>query len=562
MTDKTEDPAESAAENAGPGSNAPRKVLFSAMKNEAPFVLEWVAYHKVIGFDEIVICSNPSNDGMEELLAALADAGEIRHLRTTVPRGRSPQVIASRAFSEKIGFRPGDWYLWLDADEFLNVHAGDRTVSALIAALEGREAALINWRVFGSGGQARFPGRFLSKAFTGASAPEFPANLELKTLFRFSDAVRGFGLRCLNRPLMAPGSGLTTDAVVVGTGEAARAGNWKHRVWLSGADVRGTARVMPDECGWALAQINHYIVRTPEFFGLKRLRGRGYKPDAAGTANLRHTDAFFAEHDRNEAEDRSILVWENDVSDEIARLMRIPAVAQAKRQSDKLVDAILGETMTDQAPDSTGSAGLPVVAPDRKRPPPAPFIAPPRHAYPPDEVRLVQQALAEAGEVLAYGMGTGTGLGASLGKKITNVECDRDLAARVATELAGFPHAAVHHVDIGPIDGEGMPTRPRFFGRFHLYALSVWDRPDLGSPDLVLIDGRFRAACLSAVLLRTRKPTTVLFDDYADRPHYHGVEKLARKEETVGRMARFTVTPGTIPPEMLTEVIGWFADPR
>jgi hypothetical protein len=40
---------------------APRKVLFSAMKNEAPFVLEWIAYHKAIGFDEIVICSNPSN---------------------------------------------------------------------------------------------------------------------------------------------------------------------------------------------------------------------------------------------------------------------------------------------------------------------------------------------------------------------------------------------------------------------------------------------------------------------------------------------------------------------
>ena len=37
-----------------PGAKAPgRKVLFSAMKNEAPFVLEWIAYHKVIGFTDI-----------------------------------------------------------------------------------------------------------------------------------------------------------------------------------------------------------------------------------------------------------------------------------------------------------------------------------------------------------------------------------------------------------------------------------------------------------------------------------------------------------------------------
>ena len=58
------------------------------------------------------------------------------------------------------------------------------------------------------------------------------------------------------------------------------------------------------------------------------------------------------------------------------------------------------------------------------------------------------------------------------------------------------------------------------------------------------------------------RPTTVLFGDYEDRPHYIGVERFAVKEATVGRMARFTVTPGPIPPDMLTEVVGWFADPR
>lgn len=37
---------------------------------------------------------------------------------------------------------------------------------------------------------------------------------------------------------------------------------------------------------------------------------------------------------------------------------------------------------------------------------------------------------------------------------------------------------------------------------------------------------------------------------------------MARLEEMVGRMARFTVTPGAIPPEMVTQAIGWFTDPR
>ena len=54
----------------------------------------------------------------------------------------------------------------------------------------------------------------------------------------------------------------------------------------------------------------------------------------------------------------------------------------------------------------------------------------------------------------------------------------------------------------------------------------------------------------------------VLFDDYIRRRYYHGVERLAAKEEMVGRMARFTVTPGAIPPDLVTQTVGWFTDPR
>ena len=548
------------AQHSGAGQpSLGRKVLFSAMKNEAPFVLEWIAYHKVIGFDEIVICSNPSNDGMEELLAALAAAGEIRHLRVSVPSGRSPQIMAAMAYGDQVGYREGDWYLWLDADEFLNVHAGDRTVSALIEALGTRQFALINWRIFGSGGRQRFPGRFLSADFVGASLPEFAGNLEVKTLFHCSPSVRGLGQQCINRPLLASRSDITAADVVVGNGNSADPSSRKHRVWLSGADVRGTARIAEDEFGWKLAQINHYIVRTPEFFALKRLRGRGYKANAVGAKNQRHTDAFFVEHDRNEAEDRTILHWEASVTQEIARLLHIPAVAEAKQRSDDLVRAVLAEV---QAVDTGPLAARTSPAAEAPPVPPtaiAEFVLP----FPPEEASLVRKCYAQASCILEYGSGGATLLAAELGKRTICVENDKDRAMQLAARLAGFGNAAqVHRVNTGPTGEDGVPLRPRFQHLFHRYPLSVWDRPDLGEPDLVLIAGRFRAACLAAVMLRAKRPTTVLFDGYAGRPHYHVVERLARKEDTVGRMARFTVTPGAIPPEKLTEVIGWFSDPR
>lgn len=179
------------------------------------------------------------------------------------------------------------------------------------------------------------------------------------------------------------------------------------------------------------------------------------------------------------------------------------------------------------------------------------------------ELAEVQAAYAAATTILEYGSGGSTVLGADQGKRVISVESDKAWAEALARRVTGRPGAVtVHHADIGPTGAWGFPARAKCYDRFHGYALSVWDRPDFTQPDLVLVDGRFRAACLAATLMRTRTPVTLLFDDYAKRGYYHAVERLVLPQRMAGRMAVFTVAPGTIPPDMLTEVIGWFTDPR
>lgn len=182
---------------------------------------------------------------------------------------------------------------------------------------------------------------------------------------------------------------------------------------------------------------------------------------------------------------------------------------------------------------------------------------------PAQEAEALRHYYKAGRNILEYGSGGSTVLGARAGCSILSVESDKAWADRLAAQLALIsPKARVHHVDIGPTGRWGKPIDVTAFPKFHAYPLSVWDRPDCKEPDLVLIDGRFRAACLVAVRLRIKRPTTVLFDDYVDRPQYHGVEYLARLDEMIGRMARFTVTPGPIPAEMMTTAIGWFTDQR
>jgi hypothetical protein len=57
----------------------------TTQKNEGAFLLEWIAYHKIIGFTDIVILSNDCEDGSDEMLDHLSKSGEIVHLRNDGP---------------------------------------------------------------------------------------------------------------------------------------------------------------------------------------------------------------------------------------------------------------------------------------------------------------------------------------------------------------------------------------------------------------------------------------------------------------------------------------------
>ena len=551
---------------AEPDTERPEVVLVSAMRNEGPFVLEWLAYHRVIGVDRVVVVSNGSTDGSDDLLAALAAAGEITFLQTSPGYGVAPQDAAVQAFEAKVGYRPGTWYLWLDADEFLNVHVGDRTVQALLERLGSAGALMLNWRLFGSGGNDSFTGRHISEDFTGASKLGFVANLETKPMFRAGGRFAGFSSNSAGLPRLADGAGVTEADCLGGNGKPLDPKNPRTAPWLARQPYTGRTNLASRrEFGWDLAQINHYSVRTPDHFRLKAARGRGMVSTGPRRPNVRHTPEYFDRFDRNEAEDRSILHWEPAVTAEIARLKTLPGVAEAQARVDALVAEALAaldqgaDKLIDDIPTPKKKVMRGMDA-EMEQEADAPSF---ELTFAPKERRFLVTQYEAATTILEYGSGGSTVLAAKLGKTVFSVESDQDWAERMAHHVASVSDTAkVHWADVGPTGPWGVPMKPREFRKFSGYALSVWDRPDFVQPDLVLIDGRFRASCLVAVLLRATRPVTVLFDDYLKRGYYHGVERLARKEETVGRMARFTVTPGAIPPDMATQAIGWFTDPR
>lgn len=528
-------------------------VLFSAVKNEGPFLLEWIAYHKAIGFDRIAIVSNPSDDGTNEILDALAAAGEILHEIRSVPEGVAPQAVAAEVANDRAWVQDGDWAIWLDGDEFLNIHAGKGTVLDLAARIGKAQGMLIPWRLFGDGGHARFPGRFVSDGFTGAAAMDSPHNLKVKTFFRKSPAVEGFSGHAIHRPRLHPGAGLGLDAFLSPAGGALDKGFSAHRGWLQGRERSRTSRIPAGEIGYGIAQINHYSVRTPEFFRLKAARGRGWK---AG-ANTRHTPAFYREMNLNEVRDDTILRHAKATTKGIAALMAKPGVAAAAEAVAARTAALLAreEAVPMAAAVSVAPDAAPAVAASA---PGATATAPkkaPALTLPPDEARLLCEVYAGARSILEYGSGGSTVVASALpGADVFSVESDAAWAAMMTGWFAANPPEArvrLHHADIGETRAWGRPATTRSFRNWPDYPISVWDRGDFVQPEVVLIDGRFRLACFLTVLFRARRPTTILWDDYAGRDRYHPAETLARPVSLTGRMARFDIVPQPFPPEAI-----------
>ena len=189
----------------------------------------------------------------------------------------------------------------------------------------------------------------------------------------------------------------------------------------------------------------------------------------------------------------------------------------------------------------------------------------PHLTLPEEEAAIVAEAYGAADVILEYGSGGSTALACDLGKRVFSVESDADWCAMMQRWLNGQPHGpriTMHHADIGKTGKWGRPVEPKAFRHFPGYPLSIWDREDLEHPQVVLIDGRFRPACLLATAFRITRPVRVLFDDYVGRGAYHAIEQMFKPIRLHGRMAEFHITPTPIDPTRLNWVMGWFLRPQ
>lgn len=183
--------------------------------------------------------------------------------------------------------------------------------------------------------------------------------------------------------------------------------------------------------------------------------------------------------------------------------------------------------------------------------------------------KLFEQLLQRSQRYIEYGSGGSTVLAARLGKDFVSVESDLTFSKLVTERIKAEDRSGhVVAVDIGTTGAWSAPLFTRSCQSrlqcWRQYVIAPWLRlPSNVTPDLVLIDGRFRIACVlySLMQLHGREEATILFDDYGDRRNYHVVERFARLERMAGRMAVFhprnDITPADLTAPLDRFMIDW-----
>jgi hypothetical protein len=153
-----------------------RVLIVTAMKNEAPFILEWIAYNRLIGVDHFLVYTNDCTDTTVALLDRLATLGIVtRRDNPCVAGGKvKPQHAALRDAVRQPVYRQADWVVTIDLDEFIAIHVGDGTLDDLFAACNHPNAISLTWRFFGNGGVTRFEDRPIVAQFTRCAPEAFP----------------------------------------------------------------------------------------------------------------------------------------------------------------------------------------------------------------------------------------------------------------------------------------------------------------------------------------------------------------------------------------------------
>jgi len=162
--------------------------IVTQFRNEAPYLAEWITYHRLVGVGHFWLYDDGSTDDWPTALAAPLAEGVVEVL--PLPEAHGPDVPT--AVKQPGTFRDGlrracgrtRWVALIDMDEFILPMREATVPDCLARHFTTASGIYVNWRMLGTNHQIVSLGRPLLPALTGCSLSSHPENGNGKSLVR------------------------------------------------------------------------------------------------------------------------------------------------------------------------------------------------------------------------------------------------------------------------------------------------------------------------------------------------------------------------------------------
>lgn len=168
--------------------------IATIFQNEAPYLKEWIEFHKLVGVQHFYLYNHFSNDDYMSVLEPYIAAGDVEltqwpYKQTSLEHWTQ---IQCSAYEHALKLAEGDakWVAILDSDEFLFPTRGDN-LGDFLRDYEAFGGIGVNWQLFGTSGVPHIPPNKLMIETLLMKAPEqFGENSNMKSIVR-PEAVAG-----------------------------------------------------------------------------------------------------------------------------------------------------------------------------------------------------------------------------------------------------------------------------------------------------------------------------------------------------------------------------------
>lgn len=284
--------------------------ICAIFKDEAPYLSEWIEFHRLVGVERFFLYDNGSGDGGREVVEPWVRRGIVSVEECSIPLGEGGQGWAYADALRRARGRTR-WLAFIDVDEFL-FSPGPTLLPDVLRDYERHPGIVVNWQVYGSSGQTTAGDGLVIERFVRRARTRWVRNRRVKSIVDPQRAVRPIGPHFFDY----------TDGALAVTEDHEPVRVIEHRAWarrmrrgllrlpLIETDPYAVRHSSVKRVSVGRVRLNHYAVRSQEEFEQKTVRH--------GSSRL--APRYFAYHDRNEVHDPALLSRASEVRARLAAL--------------------------------------------------------------------------------------------------------------------------------------------------------------------------------------------------------------------------------------------------